>query len=73
MLSALLLSAFHLARLWDDLPRAIATVTQNPAKAAGLTDRGALKAGYRGDVLRARAVGQTALLRGVWSLGRRVS
>ena len=71
--SALLLSAFHLAQLWGDLPRAIATVTQNPAKAAGLTDRGALKAGYRGDVLRVRKVGQTALLRGVWSQGRRVS
>ncbi len=70
--SALLLSAFHLARLWDDLPRAIATVTANPSKAARLKDRGALAVGLRGDVLRVRPVGQTPLLRGVWSQGNKV-
>ena len=37
--SALLLSAFHLARVWDDLPRAVATVTRGPAQAARLTGR----------------------------------
>lgn len=71
--SALLLSAFHLARLWNDLPRAIATVTRNPANAARLADRGALQPGLRGDVLRVRIVGQTPLLRGVWSQGNKVS
>ncbi|MEI4195441.1 alpha-D-ribose 1-methylphosphonate 5-triphosphate diphosphatase [Roseovarius sp. E0-M6] len=71
--SALLLSAFHLARIWDDLPRAVATVTTTPAKAARLTDRGALKTGLRGDVLRVRTSGQTPLLRGVWSQGSKVS
>lgn len=70
--SALLLSAFHLARVWDDLPRAIATVTANPAKAARLSDRGALKQGLRGDVLRVRRKGETSLLRGVWSQGNKV-
>ncbi|MFZ5963648.1 alpha-D-ribose 1-methylphosphonate 5-triphosphate diphosphatase [Thalassococcus sp. BH17M4-6] len=70
--SALLLSAFHLARIWEDLPRAVATVTHNPARAARLTDRGALQAGMRGDVLRVRQAGQTPLLRGVWSQGRQV-
>lgn len=70
--SALLLSAFHLARVWDDLPRAIATVTRNPARAARLTDRGSLEKGLRGDVLRVRQMGQTPLLRGVWTQGRRV-
>ncbi len=70
--SALLLSAFHLARLWDDLPRAISTVTANPAKAARLADRGALQSGLRGDILRVRTVGQTPLLHGVWSQGRKV-
>ena len=70
--SALLLSAFHLARLWDDLPRAVATVTANPAQAAQLTDRGVLRAGLRGDVLRVRAFGRTPLLRGVWSQGNKV-
>ncbi len=71
--AALLLSAFQLATIWDDLPRAVATVTQNPAKAAGLTDRGALQTGARGDVLRVRDALQSPLLRGVWSQGHRVS
>ncbi|MFK7878348.1 alpha-D-ribose 1-methylphosphonate 5-triphosphate diphosphatase [Roseobacter sp.] len=70
--SALLLSAFHLAQVWDDLPRAIATVTCNPAKAARLHDRGVLQHGFRGDVLRVRTVGQTPMLRGVWSQGNRI-
>ncbi len=70
--SALLLSAFRLAQFWDDLPRAIATVTANPARAARLEDRGALQVGLRGDVLRVRKVGQTALLRGIWSRGNMV-
>ena len=70
--SALLMSAFQLSDIWNDLPRAIATVTSNPAKAARLSDRGALKPGLRGDVLRVRKVGQTAYARGVWSQGRLV-
>jgi len=70
--SALLLSAFHLAQLWDDLPRAVATVTAGPAKAVGLTDRGAVQVGLRGDVLRVRMAAQTPLMRGVWSQGNRV-
>lgn len=70
--SALLLSAFRLADLWDDLPRAIRTVTATPANAARLTDRGTLAPGLRGDVVRVRIVGQTPLLRGVWSLGNKV-
>ena len=71
--SALLLSAFQLADIWNDLPRAIATVTANPAHAARLKDRGALKAGMRGDVLRVRRMGRTPLLRGVWSNGHKVA
>ncbi|SDW97616.1 alpha-D-ribose 1-methylphosphonate 5-triphosphate diphosphatase [Ruegeria halocynthiae] len=71
--SALLLSAFHLAELWDDLPRAVATVTRNPAKAVGLDDRGALRVGWRGDVLRVRRMAHTPILRGVWSRGNKVS
>lgn len=70
--SALLLSAFHLAEIWDDLPRAIATVTLNPAKAAHLEDRGALAVGMRGDVLRVYKAVQTPLLRGVWSQGKQI-
>ncbi len=70
--SALLLSAFHLARIWDDLPRAIATVTRNPAQAARLDDRGVLKVGMRGDVLRVRQTEAAPLLRGVWSQGQKI-
>ena len=71
--SALLLSAFRLAEIWDDLPRAIATVTANPAKTARLEDRGALRTGLRGDVVRVRRAGRTPILRGVWAQGNRVS
>lgn len=70
--SALLLSALRLADVWGDLPRAVATVTSNPAKAARLGDRGALAIGLRGDVLRVRTIEQTPLLRGVWSQGNKI-
>lgn len=70
--AALLLSAFALADVWQDLPRAIACVTHNPAKAGGLKDRGQVKAGKRGDLLRVRLHGKTPLIRGVWSKGARV-
>jgi len=70
--SALLMSAFRLADLWGDLPRAIRTVTDTPARVTGLTDRGRLEAGLRADVLRVGRVGDTPVLRGVWSRGRQV-
>ncbi|MEM7295730.1 MAG: alpha-D-ribose 1-methylphosphonate 5-triphosphate diphosphatase [Pseudomonadota bacterium] len=70
--SALLLAAFHLAQIWGDIPRAVATVTSNPATVARLEDRGALNIGLRGDLLRVRSIGRTPLLRGVWSQGRQV-
>ena len=70
--SALLLSAFRLADLWDDLPRAIATVTRTPAQAVRLHDRGALQTGLSGDVLRVRRIDRTPLILGVWSQGRKV-
>ncbi|MEM8537342.1 MAG: alpha-D-ribose 1-methylphosphonate 5-triphosphate diphosphatase [Pseudomonadota bacterium] len=71
--SALLLSAFRLAKIWDNLPRAVATVTKNPARAAGLDDRGQLDIGKRGDVLRVAQLGETPLLRSAWCRGQRVS
>jgi alpha-D-ribose 1-methylphosphonate 5-triphosphate diphosphatase len=71
--AALLLSAYRLGQMWNDLPRAIATVTANPAKAAGLADRGQLQLGLRGDVLRLSVAGGTPRLRGVWSRGLRVA
>ena len=71
--AALLLSAFRLAEQWEDLPRAVACVTSNPAKAAGLMDRGDLQVGLRGDVLRVHQIGSQPMIRGAWSRGNRVS
>ncbi len=70
--SALLLSAFHLAARWNDLPRAISCVTDNPAQAVKLSDRGRIEVGLRGDILRVKTVGTVPLIRGVWSHGVRV-
>jgi alpha-D-ribose 1-methylphosphonate 5-triphosphate diphosphatase len=44
----------HLA----DLPRAVGLVTSGPARAAGLTDRGALVPGARADIALVRTVGR---------------
>ena len=41
--AALLQSALMLSNLWGDLPRAMRTVSTNPAAAAGLQDRGRLR------------------------------
>jgi len=71
--AALLVSAFQLSQLWDDLPRAMACVTANPAQAVGLEDRGALRVGLRGDLLRVGIHDATPLIRGVWSAGERIS
>ena len=71
--AALVLSAFQLAQVWDDIPKAIACVTANPAAAAGLTDRGSLKTGLRGDLVRIELHDAIPLLRGVWCKGDRVA
>lgn len=71
--SALLSSAMILARVWDDLPRAMATVTATPAEAAGLTDRGRIQTGRRADLIRFALRGETPVLRESWVRGRRVA
>lgn len=71
--SALLYSAWRLGALWADLPRAMATVTAAPAKAAGLTDRGEIAVGKRADLIRFRAQGHVPVLHGVWAAGARVA
>jgi len=53
------------------MPRAVATVASNPAKALGLHDRGQLKPGYRADVVRMRAVDGLPIVRHVWVRGER--
>ena len=71
--SALLLSAFHLAERWGDLPKAIRTVTDTPARAGRLTDRGRIETGLRADLVRVSMAGATPVPRGTWCGGKRVA
>ncbi|MBD8882135.1 MULTISPECIES: alpha-D-ribose 1-methylphosphonate 5-triphosphate diphosphatase [Rhodanobacter] len=70
--ASLLHGAFllHAQAGWS-MPRAMATVSRNPAKALGFSDRGSLKAGMRADVVRMREVGGLPIVRNVWVGGQR--
>jgi len=56
-----------------DIPRAVATVTKNPAKAAGLTDRGEIAPGKKADLLRIWGSALHPIITGVWRDGERVA
>lgn len=71
--SALLLSAFRLAAIWDDLPRAIASVTRAPAQATGLQDRGEIAPGLAADLVRVGTTRSTPVARATWVRGVRVA
>ena len=70
--ASLLHGAFllHAQAGWS-MPRAMATVSRNPAKALGFGDRGSLKAGMRADVVRMREVDGLPIVRNVWVSGQR--
>ena len=70
--ASLLHGAFmlHSKAGWS-MPRAMATVSSNPAKALGFDDRGALKAGMRADVVRMRVLDGLPIVRNVWVAGQR--
>lgn len=70
---ALLMSAVLLGRIWGDLARGVATVTQTPADAVNLDDRGRIDIGKRADLVRFAMIDDTAAVRGVWSRGHRVA
>jgi alpha-D-ribose 1-methylphosphonate 5-triphosphate diphosphatase len=75
--ASLLLAAFRLvSEAGFTLPQAIATVSLNPARAAGLEDRGEIAPGLRADLVQVRIVGdaptQFPTVRAVWREGRRV-
>ena len=70
--SALLSAALLLGDLWGDVARGVRCVTQAPAQAAGLADRGMISLGARGDVIRVARVAGAAALRGTWVQGQRV-
>lgn len=55
-----------------DLPRAIATVSQAPARAAGLDDRGEIAVGLRADLVQAQLHKGQPVIGQVWRQGRRV-
>lgn len=56
----------------QDLCRAIAMVTDAPARIAGLTDRGQIATGFRADLVQVRRKGNHNHVVAVWREGRRV-
>ncbi len=65
-------SAFKLADIWGDLPRAFRTVTAEPAGATGLSDRGRLATGCLADIVRLHMHGDVPVIRAVWRGGERI-
>lgn len=55
-----------------ELPDAVALVSKRPAEATGLTDRGEIAVGKRGDLVRVHAIEHVPVVRTVWRQGRRV-
>ncbi|MCX7559042.1 alpha-D-ribose 1-methylphosphonate 5-triphosphate diphosphatase [Sulfitobacter sp. F26204] len=71
--AGLLMAALILGELWDDLPRGLATVTANPARSAGLDDRGQIDLDQRADLIRFARVDGDTVLKETWVQGRRVA
>lgn len=70
--ASLLQSAFLLRdQLGWTLPRAVATISLNPARAIGMKDRGEIGPGQRADYVRVREVGGMPVVRGTWCRGER--
>ncbi len=69
--AALLPSVLQLPDLAGiSMARAVALVTRNPARAAGLTDRGEIAVGQRADLVAVRFMGGLPQAERVWSGGR---
>lgn len=69
--AALLPSVLQLPDLAGiSLAQAVALVTRNPARAAGLTDRGEIAAGQRADLVAVKLMGGLPQAERVWSAGR---
>ena len=71
--AALLLAAVRLGKECGDMARGFATVTHAPARAVGLTDRGALRPGLRADLIRVALPATVPMLQSVWVKGARVA
>ena len=73
MPASLLQAPFIMAQRLDmPLHKALATVTANPGRALGLSDRGELLPGKRADLLRVRMVDDVPVVVAVWREGRQV-
>jgi len=70
--SSLLHAAFLLQRADFSVPKAVATVTCNPARIVGLHDRGEIACGLRADFIRVRLHDGLPVVLGVWKAGQRV-
>ena len=72
--ASLILGAFELDRRIEGygLANALRTVTLNPAKAAGLDDRGEIAKGKRADLVRVRPGDRVPIVREVYREGNRV-
>nr|WP_321982471.1 alpha-D-ribose 1-methylphosphonate 5-triphosphate diphosphatase [uncultured Cohaesibacter sp.] len=55
------------------LPEAVRLISDTPAKAVGLDDRGALEVGKRADMVRVKKSRNTPVIRQVWRTGLRVA
>ena len=71
--ASLLHAAFLLQHDGFALPKAIATVSRNPARMAGLTDRGDIAIGQRADFLRVRIVDDVPIVIETWKAGSRIA
>ena len=74
--ASLLHAPFHLADTLDNvsLPQALRMVTETPARAVGLNDRGSVEVGKRADLVRvSRPTKDVPVVRSVWRQGKRVA
>lgn len=71
--AALLMSAVKLGEIWGDMARGLSTVTDAPANAVELSDRGRIEVGKRADLIRFKLIEGTPALRSTWSRGQRVA
>ena len=72
--AALVEAAFQCVRdIGISLPEAVAMVSDNAARIAGLRDRGRIEAGLRADVVRVRLLGDLPVVRQVFRAGERVA
>lgn len=70
--ASLIQSAFLLRdQLGWSMPKAVATIARNPARAVGLEDRGEIGPGLRADFIRVREVAGMPVVLGAWCRGER--